>query len=85
MRKSTQSCSLTRNSIWVAAYATGLILVLFGLYFTFLKQSMGNPFLTGDKLLGVLFQTAGGWLLLTGIFLFCITLIRMGCRGEKQS
>lgn len=82
MKKSTESYNLTRNSIWVAAYAIGLIFVLFGFYFTFLKQSMGNPFLTGGKLLDVLFQTGGGWLLLTGIFLFCITLIRMGCRKK---
>ncbi|PTX59152.1 hypothetical protein C8P63_11397 [Melghirimyces profundicolus] len=59
------------GSFLVMAHAAGLILLLFGLYFTVFHPPAaftGAPFFT------LLFHTTGGWLLLGGLTLFLISL-----------
>lgn len=60
------------GSLLLVAYAAGLILLLFGLYFTVFAPP--ESYTKGGSLGSLLFNTLGGWLLLTGIALFLITL-----------
>ncbi|SDX21552.1 hypothetical protein SAMN05444487_11227 [Marininema mesophilum] len=71
MRADTDLFRGTGRSIWVVAHAFGLILLLFGLYFTVLE-----PPKTADWE-SLIFYTSGGWMILGGLSLFLISLANL--------
>ncbi|SFS42871.1 hypothetical protein [Marininema halotolerans] len=61
------------RSIWVVAHAFGLILLLFGFYFTVLEP----PKTAISDWESLIFYTSGGWMLLSGLSLFLISLANL--------
>ncbi|MFC4075995.1 hypothetical protein [Salinithrix halophila] len=59
------------GAVLVVAHALGLVLLLFGLYFTLLDPP---GFASAAHLGWLLFHTTGGWMLLGGLSLFLISL-----------